>query len=116
MITVTLPYITMPHYHTAPSYYQTDYNWSINGCLLYVHRAAKKKKKADKDAKDEKGKDGKDNKQAAGAKGKGAAAAGDKAANAKGQAGAKAHEDGRPESHMTHGSGEENDKYVTHLL
>lgn len=91
-------------------------NFSVNFKKKFFHvdiffRAAKKKKKADKDVKDEKSKDGKDNKQQAGAKAKGAAGA-DRTGNIKSQAGAKAHEDGRPESHMTHGSGEENDKYV----
>ena len=73
------------------------------------YRAAKKKKKGDKDGKDDKAKDGKP--AAGAAKGKAAAAGStDRVGNIKSQSGNKAHEDGRPESHMTHGSGEDMDR------
>lgn len=64
----------------------------------------KKKRKAD--GKDDKAKDGKEAKQpVGGAKGKAApAGSNDRVGNMKSQSGNKAHDDGRPESHMTHGS------------
>lgn len=72
-------------------------------------RAAKKKKKADKDVKDDKAKDAKDAKAPA-AKGKAAPAGSNDRVTTKSQGGTKPHDDGRPESHMTHGSGEDMDK------
>jgi len=78
---------------------------------LCTCRAAKKKKKTDKDDKAKDTKDAKDAKAPAGAKAKAApAASNDRVGNTKSQGGSKPHEDGRPESHMTHGSGEDMDK------
>ena len=88
-------------------------------CELYLllkpypitcYRAAKKKKKDKADGgKDDKAKDGKDSKQPA-AKGKAAPAGSNDRVTTKSQGGNKPHDDGRPESHMTHGSGEDMDK------
>lgn len=75
--------------------------------VTVIFRAAKKKKKEGKDDKAKDAKDGKDAKQQAVGKGKAApTGSNDRVGNMKSQSGGNK-EDGRPESHMTHISGED---------